>query len=78
MALDWYALFVLTGEEENVVKWLHYFFDNELRAVIPKRKLTERRQGKTERVIKIIFPGYVLVNVKMDLKIYYDYLTKSI
>jgi hypothetical protein len=53
MALDWYALFVLTGEEENVDKWLHYFFGNELRTVIPKRKLTERKQGKTERVINM-------------------------
>jgi transcriptional antiterminator NusG len=71
--MDWYSLFVITGEEENVANWLQFFFQGEqLTTLIPKRKLVERRKGQNEQVLKKMFPGYVLVNTKMDYEVYYS------
>jgi transcriptional antiterminator NusG len=71
--MDWYSLFVITGEEENVAKWLQFLFSREqLTTLIPKRKLVERRQGKNERVLRKMFPGYVLINTRMDNRVYYS------
>lgn len=70
--MDWYSLFVVTGKEEYVSEWLKiYFPEMELTTLIPKRKLIERRQGKKYAVLKKLFPGYVLVNMEMDLTKYY-------
>jgi len=68
----WYALFVVSGKEEYVLEWLKvYLADCELKALIPKRILIEHRQGKKEIVLKKLFPGYVLINIDMDLEKYY-------
>lgn len=70
--MNWYALFVTTGKEEYVVDWLKtYFPKSEVTTLIPKRKLYERRQGKVYQVLKKMFPGYVLLNMEIDKKIYY-------
>lgn len=40
--MDWYALFVETGKEEYIQKWLRFYFDeNILYAIIPKRRLED-------------------------------------
>ncbi|OPZ92820.1 MAG: hypothetical protein BWY74_01402 [Firmicutes bacterium ADurb.Bin419] len=70
--MSWYALHVKTGAEDDVEQFLHYHFDkNECHSIVPKRKLTEVRKGKCYEVIKIFFPGYVLVNLDMNTDIYY-------
>jgi transcriptional antiterminator NusG len=68
---NWYALFVLTGSEDKVKKRLDYRFQGELRIVVPKRKLRERRNGKWHNVIRTLFPGYVLLNGEMSVDNYY-------
>jgi transcriptional antiterminator NusG len=68
---NWYALFVLTGNEDKVKKRLEYRFQGELRFVVPKRKLRERRNGKWHNVIRTLFPGYVLLNGEMNVDNYY-------
>jgi transcriptional antiterminator NusG len=69
--MNWYALFVATGKEEYVAKWLHILF-SELSVItlIPKRMLIERRHGKMEQVVRKMFPGYLLVNMDMNPRIY--------
>lgn len=70
--MNWYALFVTTGKEEDVVDWLKiYLPESEVTTLIPKRKLLERRQGKLYQVLKKMFPGYVLLNMEMDTRTYY-------
>ena len=49
---DWYALFVVTGEEEKVKKRLDYRLQGDLRIIVPKRKLRERRNGQWHNVIR--------------------------
>lgn len=70
--MNWYALFVETGRETLIQKWIEYFFDNSVcYSVVPKRKLTERKQGKNLHVVKTMFPGYVFINTDMCAEVYY-------
>lgn len=70
--MDWYALFVTTGREENVVERLGvYFKESEFVSLVPKRALIEYKAGRKQKLIKKLFPGYVLVNTVMDPRIYY-------
>ncbi|MEW5921165.1 MAG: antiterminator LoaP [Bacillota bacterium] len=63
---NWYALFVFTGREEYVKKMLEkrLAWENceNIRAVIPKRRLRERKEGIWRDVEKPLFPGYILLN----------------
>lgn len=69
--MDWYALFVQTGNEEYVQKWLRFNFNElTLHSLVPKRKIAERKQGKVHHVLKILFPGYVLIQTEMDDSLY--------
>ena len=70
--VQWYALFVKTGEEEDMRKYLETLLpDINMKILIPKRKLQERRKGKVYEEIKTLMPGYVLVKTEMDVDFYY-------
>lgn len=70
--VQWYALFVKTGKEEDMRKYLETLLpDINMKILIPKRKLQERRKGKVYEVIKTLLPGYVLVKTEMDVDFYY-------
>lgn len=69
--MEWYVIFVETGKEELVQKWLDFYFDKEkLSYLVPKRRLIEKKGGKSYQVIKKLFPGYVFICVDMDLEKY--------
>jgi transcriptional antiterminator NusG len=71
----WYALFVLTGKEEKVKEKLEYRFrDSQLKFVVPRRKLLERKAGKWEEKVRTVFPGYILVNGTIGAEEYYSLL----
>ncbi len=59
---NWYAVFVTTGQEDNVKERLVYHFGDKYRIVVPKRKLRERKDGVWKDIVRVLFPGYVLVN----------------
>jgi transcriptional antiterminator NusG len=68
---SWHALFVTTGDEDKVKERLQYRFkDGDLRIIVPKRKLKERKDGKCETRIRTLFPGYVLLNGCISLDEY--------
>ncbi|MCX7920942.1 MAG: antiterminator LoaP [Clostridia bacterium] len=68
----WYAAFVLTGEEDNVKERLKYKFrDKNLRVLVPKRKLRERKNGIWENRVRTLLPGYVLLNGRIGIEEYY-------
>lgn len=70
--MSWYALFVKTGYETSIKRWLDARFDdNMLHSVIPKRKVPEKKDRNVQHVIKTLFPGYVFVETKMSFSIYY-------
>ncbi|MFC9776469.1 antiterminator LoaP [Paenibacillus chitinolyticus] len=68
----WYALFVESNQEEIVLQHLNLHFDSSvLNAVVPKRRVPERKNGEIQHVIKKLFPGYVLINCRLTDEIYY-------
>ena len=71
--MQWYALFVKTGEEEVMRKYLDKLLpDADMKVLIPKRKLQERCRGKVVEIIRTLLPGYVLVKTNMDVSFYYQ------
>lgn len=70
--MQWYALFVKTGEEETMRKYLEVLLsDVHIKILIPKRKLMERRRGRVYECIRTLLPGYVLIKTEMDINFYY-------
>jgi transcription termination/antitermination protein NusG len=68
----WYAIFVKTGEEETVKTYLNHIFPSGFKVVVPKRKLKERKQGIISYIIRVLFPGYVLINGYIGPEQYYS------
>lgn len=67
----WYALFVVTGDEDNVKERLEYKLkQSELKVVVPKRRLRERKDGIWHTRIRTLFPGYILLNGEIGCKEY--------
>lgn len=65
---NWYAIFVMTGEEDNVKERLKYRFGDSLKFVVPKRKIRERKNGVVNEVVRVLFPSYVLVQGEIEQK----------
>jgi transcriptional antiterminator NusG len=61
-------MFVETGKEEKVKTWLyHYFSEDDLAVVIPKRKLIEKKNGIKRCVIRPLFNSYILFYTQMNI-----------
>lgn len=70
--MSWYALFVETGRETIIQKWIQLFFDKSIcYSLVPKRRLTEKKQGKKYQIVRTMFPGYVFINTDMCIEYYY-------
>jgi len=70
--VQWYAIFVRTGEEENLQKLIQILLpDQRIETLVPKRKIMERRLGRTFEKEKKLFPGYVLMKTDMNMDVYY-------
>jgi len=68
---NWYAIFVLTGEEDKVKQRLDYCFEEEFRIAVPKRVLKERKGGVWREQTRTLFPSYVFINGLLDTTHYY-------
>lgn len=69
--MEWYAVFVERSKEEEVQKWLDFYFDRDtLRSLVPKRRLKEKKAGKSYCIFKKLFPGYVFIHTTMNLDKY--------
>ncbi|MCX8129419.1 MAG: antiterminator LoaP [Clostridia bacterium] len=73
--MRWYVIFVETGYEEQVCKYINkaitdVFEDVNFNLLVPKRKIYERKQGIRREVVKMMFPGYVLVETDNILDFY--------
>ncbi len=63
-----YVLHVQTGRELAIRDELKRRY---IRAMVPREICLERRKGKTERRERTIMPGYVFIDIVLDLKTYY-------
>lgn len=69
----WYAVFVMTGQEDIVKAKIEYTFQgSNIKAVVPKRCIMERKDGKWREKIKPLFPGYILLQGKIETPEYYS------
>jgi len=68
--MKWYVLHVMTGEETTVKDKLLRDLPG-TNALVPRRKIKERHRGIWKEVIRILFPSYVFVQMKLDEKNYY-------
>ncbi len=66
----WYALFVNTGQEDKVKEKICFKLQDEIRAIVPKRKMRERKGGKWEDKTRVLFPGYILLNGSITITKY--------
>jgi len=69
--IGWHAIYVTTGKEEKVKKALLDVFKNDLKVLVPKRELKERKAGKYRIVKRKLFPGYVLIKCEITKEAYY-------
>lgn len=77
--MEWYALFVETGREDYVGKWLELNFDvSEVFPLIPKRKLPEKKGGITYHTTKPLFPGYIILKTNSSFLYKNHYIIKAI
>jgi transcriptional antiterminator NusG len=69
----WYAVFVITGQEESVCRRIEQkFADRETlkaKLFVPKRIIHERKDGIVSKLHRVLFPGYVLVGTEQIEKI---------
>ncbi|MGF9909124.1 antiterminator LoaP [Brevibacillus porteri] len=71
--MNWYVLFVKSGNEHSVKDWLNKSFDKEtLYSIVPKRIVPEKKNGELLRVEKNLFPGYIFVKTEMNFSTYYS------
>ncbi len=62
----WYAIFVATGDEDKVKERINFRLREDFKVLVPKRKMRERKEGQWKDKIRILFPGYVLLNGQMS------------
>ena len=68
--MKWYVLHVMTGEESTVKDKLHRDLPD-INTLVPRQKIIERHRGILREVVRILFPSYVFVKMKLDEKNYY-------
>lgn len=68
----WYAVHTLTGQELKVKRYIEQVVrekgleDKFGRVLVPMETVIEMKQGKKRGVQKKFFPGYVLIEMKLD------------
>lgn len=73
--MGWYALFVETGKEELVKKYIHNTMSSSnanipYELLIAKREIREKKGGVMRVVEKRLFPGYILLGTERILEFY--------
>ena len=70
-SISWYALHVLTGQEDKARRMLELTFGDQFKIIVPKRELKERKEGTWQIVKRNLFPGYVFLKGIISTETYY-------
>jgi transcriptional antiterminator NusG len=68
----WYVIHVFTGQEEKIRSFLLEevkrlgLEERVTQVLIPKEEVVEMRDGKKKSKTRVFFPGYMLVEMKLD------------
>jgi len=66
--MNWYVINCLTGREQEVKNHIQ---DAGIKAIVPRRVMTEQRCGAWRNVERVVFPSYVFVRAEMTPTDYY-------
>lgn len=66
---DWYVVHVRTDKEEETARVLEKI--PKLKVKVLMEEVVERRKGSLWQRLKLIFPGYIFINVIIDTDMYY-------
>jgi transcription termination/antitermination protein NusG len=76
MAKKWYVLHTYSGQEERAIEALkkrlqaHDLLDKLGETYIPVQQVLEAKAGKKVTIEKKLFPGYIIVEIEMDDKLW--------
>ncbi|OGF59964.1 MAG: transcription termination/antitermination factor NusG [Candidatus Fischerbacteria bacterium RBG_13_37_8] len=76
MSMKWYVLHTYSGQEEKAIEALkkrlqaYDLLDKLGQALIPVQQVMEAKAGKKVTMDKKLFPGYIIVEMEMDDKIW--------
>ncbi len=76
MAKQWFVLHTYSGQEEKAIEALkkrlqaYNMIEKLGQALIPKQQVIESKGGKRVATEKKLFPGYILVEIEMDDKVW--------
>lgn len=76
MNKTWYVLQVMTGKETEVRSKLlkefeSYHEDRQPKALVPRRKMIERKNGQVRQIVRTLFPSYVFLQIELNDSVYY-------
>ncbi|WP_105979326.1 antiterminator LoaP [Bacillus paralicheniformis] len=70
--MKWYAICVEVGQESMLEKELSKrFSSSEVKVFVPKKVVPEKKNGVFSDKVKVLLPGYVLIQTKIIAEIYY-------
>ena len=70
--LPWYVIHVFTGQEEKILSFLQedvkrlHLEDQVTQVLIPKEEVVEMRDGKKKVKTRVIYPGYMYVEMVLN------------
>lgn len=68
--MKWYVVQVMTGKEKDIKECI---IAKGIKALVPSKEMKERKNGKWNYLIRVIFPSYVFVLAnEIDAKVYYS------
>lgn len=76
MAKKWFILHTYSGQEDKAIEALekrlqaYNMLDKLGQALIPKQQIIESKGGKKVSSEKKLFPGYILIEIEMDDKVW--------
>ena len=76
--MSWYIIHTYSGFERKVEESLRtraeaFGFDNQLgQILIPKEKVVEMKNGKKVESERLLYPGYVMIQMQMDDRLWHE------
>lgn len=71
MLKKWFVIYTFTGSEKKVEKLISNIFPNEeVKPLVPLRRLREQKKGVETIKTRTLFPGYVFINAHMSNELY--------
>ncbi|OPL14041.1 MAG: hypothetical protein AVO34_05935 [Firmicutes bacterium ML8_F2] len=58
---DWYVISTCSGSEEKIKSSIEQLFGDKYALYLPRRELWHTINGKSKKIVRALFPGYILM-----------------